>query len=334
LKDIEVITIPFGETPLLDKLRYKIYGRDIEWAFYNPSFGKKIKNVINDFQPDVIHTHFGFSSWLFLKNFNDLAIPTFISFHGFDASHKLLSPRYCRTLRKFLDRPNTNAIFVSNFMRQNVEKAIGKVERSSILYYGTDTQFFTRNRPAPPKNPFIFLQISTFVPKKGHRYTVEAFAKLLEKHPNVAVKLILAGGGKLLEEIKNQCTTLNISDKVVFTGMVNPTQIHTLLQEAHAFVHHSVTPSFGDMEGIPNTLMEAMAMQLPILSTYHSGIPELVTHGVHGYLAQERDVETYAQQMYAILDWELKPENREKVELLFEKEKHCLILEEIYKRRA
>ena len=58
------------------------------------------------------------------------------------------------------------------------------------------------------------------------------------------------------------------------------------------FVHHSITPQNGDEEGIPTSIMEAMLMKLPILTTYHAGIPELVKHGENGLLCKEKDVNT------------------------------------------
>ncbi len=330
LKNVEVLEIPFGENAFLEKWRYKFYGRDFEWAFYNPLFGKKVKKIINDFQPDVIHTHFGFDSWVLLKNYTDTTIPIFITIHGFDASHKLRSARYRKTFHKFLNRPNLHPLFVSDALLKNAEKYVGRLPNAQIFFCAVDTNFFKRSSNNLAKTPFTFLQVSNFVEKKGHIYTLNAFAEFLKKHSNIDAKLILAGEGQFKQSIENQCATLNIQPKVSFPGIVNTPQVKALMEQANAFVHHSVTPSNGDTEGLPTVLMEAMSMQLPILSTYHSGIPELVEHGVNGYLVQERDVETYAQQMYDILPWELQPQNREKVELLFEKEKHCLILEDIY----
>ena len=104
------------------------------------------------------------------------------------------------------------------------------------------------------------------------------------------------------------------------------------LGHALAFVHHSVTgKKDGDMEGIPNAIMEAMAMELPVLSTLHSGIPELVENGLHGFLVEERAVAPYAHSMQKVLSWSQKPENREKVRKGFEKKNHARQLTEYYR---
>ena len=77
--------------------------------------------------------------------------------------------------------------------------------------------------------------------------------------------------------------------------------------------------------------MEAMAMELPVISTYHSGIPELVEDGVNGYLVPERDIDQYAEKLQQILQWDYASKNREKVIELFEKEKHCQLLQQFYR---
>jgi len=102
------------------------------------------------------------------------------------------------------------------------------------------------------------------------------------------------------------------------------------MSEANIFVHHSVTGPSGDMEGIPNAIMEAMGMELPVLSSIHSGIPELVENGENGFLVQEFDVESYAERINDIYDWELQPKNRTKVLEAFEQEVHKKRLLDIY----
>lgn len=335
----DVETLPFEQNEWLAKIRYKLQVLDFEAGFKKSTFAKQLSAAIETFQPDVIHTHFGFESWLLLLNFRRTDIPIFISFHGYDASHKLNSLRYRTTLKKLLKRPNLYPIFVSNFMQKQVEARLQmSIPQAQILYYGTDVDFFKRTRTDYPKTPFIFLQVSSFAVKKGHQYTVRAFAKLLQRldseaqTPSKRPLLILAGEGSLRNEIEQLCQKLGISDSVQFPGLVNQTQARELMEKAHAFVHHSVTSKpIGDMEGIPNALMEAMAMELPVLSTFHSGIPELVKDGLHGFLVAEEDVENYAQKMYEILKWGYLPKNRAKVVAQFEKQQHAQQLVAYYK---
>jgi len=335
----DVAQIPFETNARLQKIHYKLQVLDIEIGFKSLSFRKKLKKVVEEFQPDVIHTHFGFESWLFLLNFKRTDIPIFVSFHGYDASHKLNSARYRQTLKNVLNRPNLHPIFVSNFMQKQVESRLEmNIPQARILYYGTDIDLFQRQRYDFPQNPFTFLQVSSFAAKKGHVYTIKAFALFLQKweemdsastnvitdgEPTLPPILILAGDGPLRQAMQTLCQELGISDAVKFPGLVNQTQAKALMERSHVFVHHSVTSKpIGDMEGIPNALMEAMAMELPVISTRHSGIPELIEEGVHGFLVNEEDIKTYAQRMYEALSWTYKPQNRQKVAQQFERKQH------------
>jgi colanic acid/amylovoran biosynthesis glycosyltransferase len=331
----KIVEVPFYQNNIEYRIRKTLRARDLEFGVKKSSFEKKIKSIVNDFQPDVIHCHFGYESWLFLLNFDQQKIPIFLHFHGFDASHKLTSLRYCKTLDKILERSDVTPIFVSNFMHKNVEKHLNrKIENWKLLYYGTDCDFFTRIKKQPDKNPFVFLQISSFTEKKGHEFTVKAFKKLIESKPDFNCKMIFGGDGTLRKEIEMLVQELDIQHLVEFKGTVNRQEAKDLMENAHCFLHHSVTSyPIGDMEGIPNAIMEAMSMQLPILSTFHSGIPELVENGKHGFLVAERDIDDYAAKMRAILSWNYLPENREKVIQGFEKQQHGKLLENYYEEK-
>ncbi len=329
----KVIEIPFYCNNIDYKIRKTLRARDFEIGAKKRNFAHQIKNTVSDFQPDVIHCHFGYESWIFLHNFPVGKTPIFLHFHGFDASHKLKSPRYCETLKRIFSRPDVTPIFVSHFMHKNVENHLHqKFNNWCLLYYGTDCSFFQRTTFNTSKTPFTFLQISSFADKKGHEFTIKAFHVFLQKYKNPNVKLVFAGDGGLRFAMEQLVEMLDIQQYVSFIGLINRQDAKKWMEQSHCFVHHSVTSyPVGDMEGIPNALMEAMSMQLPVLSTYHSGIPELVEDGVHGYLVQERDIEAYAEAMQKILTWNYLPQSREKVKTQFEKQQHGELLVEYYK---
>jgi glycosyltransferase involved in cell wall biosynthesis len=217
-------------------------------------------------------------------------------------------------------------------MHRGIERAIGqKVNKWSLLYYGTDCNFFSRQFRTKSNNQFVFLQISSFAEKKGQEYSISAFSKFIKKNNNINCKLILAGEGDLKAEAEKRVKDLDLMSHVDFPGLVNKSEAKKLMESADCFVHHSITSSTrGDMEGIPNAIMEAMAMELPIISTFHAGIPELVEDGVNGLLVNERDVDAYAEAMNKILTWDYLPQNRAKIEAYFEKEKHGKLLVQYY----
>jgi glycosyltransferase involved in cell wall biosynthesis len=160
--------------------------------------------------------------------------------------------------------------------------------------------------------------------------TLKAFSQYLKNNPESDAKLIFIGDGEFLNQVKIEANALGISYQVEFKGKLPQKEIIELLNEATVFVHHSITAPNGDQEGIPNAVVEAMSMEMPILSTYHSGIPELVENKVNGFLCKENDIEELAKQMTEISSWSYLPVNREKVEQMFNIEKHIKTLADFY----
>lgn len=332
---VEVEEISISIMPWVQRIKWRLKSWNIYWSEANPRFRKRFNEIVHEFQPDIIHCHFGNESMRVFDNFFRTDIPLFIHFHGYDASAELRFNLYKAKLRRLFERPNVFPILVSSHMHAFMRKQGVEVPEPHILYYGTDTDVFQRKGPAASRPPVVFLQISSFNATKGHAYTLRAFRKLFDAHPELEgqVRVVLAGGSFRIDEMKAECKSLGLDSCVSFPGWVTVDQAYELLSEAHVFIHHSITAvGSGSMEGIPNALMEAMAMELPVLSTWHSGIPELVEDGIHGYLVNEGDVGAYAKRLYDILDWELVPQSREKVKRLFEKEQHYRLLVSYYQQ--
>jgi colanic acid/amylovoran biosynthesis glycosyltransferase len=127
------------------------------------------------------------------------------------------------------------------------------------------------------------------------------------------------------------CAKLGIKDLVDFPGWCSAKMTRDILNRSDAFVHHSVTPpKSGDREGTTTSTMEAMAMELPVVASNHSGIPEVVEHGVNGLLVDEYDVDSYVEALKSIMGWGLLPDNRKKIIEEFSKEVHERNLERLY----
>jgi glycosyltransferase involved in cell wall biosynthesis len=324
--------------PLMDnKLLRKIYlqASKREWnRFLLVFFGyfSKRNKIIKDFKPDIIHIHFGDTATrLFFPLIKTISrYPIIISFHGFDASLLLNNTQYLGRIQRLVCYPNINGIYVSkklltNLLKHNVN--LNK-EKFHLLHYGVDLSLFQR-KSRPVNTPKIILQISGFYEKKGHIYTIQAFKKYITKYPGTAI-LILGGDGPIHQEIKQEAIRLNLGDNVQFPGWISRKEAPSLLEKADVFVHHSVVSSKGDQEGMPNAIIEAMAMELPILATFHSGIPELVQDGINGLLVKERDVDEYANKLEQIIFWGRQPQNRDRVIEYFSIESHTQNLINIY----
>jgi glycosyltransferase involved in cell wall biosynthesis len=142
-----------------------------------------------------------------------------------------------------------------------------------------------------------FVQAGRLIEKKGLPVTLRAFAVFLGRHPNA--NLTIAGEGLLLGQLQNLARELNIDGRVWFTGFISQEQLRGIYYASHIFLHPSQTGHDGNQEGIPNSMLEAMASGLPVFATRHGGIPEAIENGVSGVLVTERDHEKFAA---ALLD--------------------------------
>jgi colanic acid/amylovoran biosynthesis glycosyltransferase len=114
-------------------------------------------------------------------------------------------------------------------------------------------------------------------------------AKLVKDVSRVEYSIV--GDGPLRKSLEQLIGALGMGASIKVLGWKRQDEVVEILKTAHIMLAPSVTAADGNQEGIPNALKEAMAMGLPVVSTRHAGIPELVDDGVSGYLVPERDVE-------------------------------------------
>lgn len=321
--------VVFPESSFKSKIRWRLEALGLVFNWKEKSFATKLTETINAFDPHIIHCQFSYEGAKLIQNY-DTDLPIVINFRGYGASYKLNNKKYVSWLKKILNQENIYSIFVSNSLKNNLLNE-GILFRNTpyILYTGVNTDIFKRNKTNQSENT-IFLQVSNFNDKKGQQITIQAFNKYIKSGEKRNSELVFVGDGKNITKCKDLVDSLNLQDKVVFKGAMNREQIITEMERASVFVHHSLTPTNGDQEGIPNSIIEAMSMKLPILSTYHSGIPEAVENGVNGYLCQENDIDTYSIQMAEIASWDYLEINRKKVNKQFNIKTHIDQLRYIY----
>ncbi len=114
-------------------------------------------------------------------------------------------------------------------------------------------------------------------------------------------KLIMAGNGELLGLCKNLERLLNIENNIKFLGVISPDQTRIYMEKAIAYIQHSIVAESGDSEGTPLAILEAQAAALPVISTNHAGIPDVVINNVTGFLVEEKDIQGMKEAMKKIL---------------------------------
>lgn len=312
----------FGNTKLLEYKRNWLYKRiwdrlylyNLSMNYENRLFQKQLNELIRSFQPDIIHCHFGPEGLRITDNLRGLKIPVIVNLHGYDASSFIKeSPIYAYRLKSLFQKANVFPTTTSNSLINHLKDQGIESENSLPVYSGIDPNFFQRSNLSTQSTSFTFLQVSGFREKKGHIFTIKAFKKLLDLHPKNSFKLVFVGGGEKEAAAKMLCKSLGIATRVFFEGWASPQKVKSYLELANCFIHPSVTPPNGDMESTTIAIMEAMSMELPILSTYHSGIPELVENGKHGILVEEKNIDQYVLAMQSIIDWGLQPQNRQHI---------------------
>jgi colanic acid/amylovoran biosynthesis glycosyltransferase len=216
-------------------------------------------------------------------------------FHGYDVSMNDVVERYMPHYRRLFESSDL-FLPVSEFWAERLVQWGCSRRKIFVGRMGIDVKRFDYRPPAAPADNFELLIVGRLTEKKGIDYAVCAMAMI-----DAPVKLTIIGGGELFEPLRQLAKSMGVEDRVQFLGKRPHAEITHRLQHAHAFLLPSVTSSTGDMEGIPVALIEAMASGLPVISTRHSGIPELIDNTKTGFLVEERDVGALAHVICAII---------------------------------
>ena len=221
-----------------------------------------------------------------------------VSFHGHDASRfvKVNGPRgydYLFTRANLITTP-TDAM-------KAVLVGLGcPADKIHVHRYGVDLSQFRPDTRQPSTDGIVrLLSVGRLVEKKGFEFSLRALAEL----PDLTrVRHQILGEGPLHERLTGLVQALGLEPYVEFLGARNKDTVLEAMRHADALILTSVTAADGDQEGLPVTLIEAQAMGLPVISSYHAGIPELVRDGETGFLVHERDIAGTAAAMQRLID--------------------------------
>ena len=267
------------------------------------SFSKLVR--ANDIS--LLHIYFGNNGVFWLPLFRKRAIPIIVSFHGADVAVGFNTPSGQRRLKQVFEAADL-LLARSHSIRQSMIAAGCSPDKIRIQRTGIPgSDFGYRPRGFPDEGRFQFLQACRLIEKKGVEVTLKAYAKFFERWPNS--NLAIAGDGPLRKPLEQLAQQLGIGGRVAFTGFLTKEQLIKAYYESHVFIHPSERTSAGDNEGIPNSLLEAMATGLCSIATRHGGIPEAIEHLENGVLVEEHDFEGVHSWMNRLAgDWSLAVE--------------------------
>ncbi|MBU5614586.1 glycosyltransferase [Geomonas azotofigens] len=252
---------------------------------------------------DHLHAHFATESALVAFVTSKITgVPFSFTAHAYDIfmrDRKVIDEESPVKRLTLLTEAAAKVVTISEYNKAYILGLIGDRYRDKIeiVRCGINPSRFTFLERGD-RGKTTFLSIGRFVEKKGHDYLLRAFAEVQRVVPKSELRLL--GDGYQRPAVMELAAQLGIAESVYFGGSVSSEEVIAEMERADVFVLHSVTGANGDREGIPVSIMEACATGLPVVSTRHSGIPELVLDGVTGLLSDERDVAAFANHMIAL----------------------------------
>ena len=235
----------------------------------------------------LLHIYFGHIAVHLLPLIRAWNKPTIVSFHGADVLVDMNKRAYRRATKEMLDAVKRVLVRSESLRRAVVDLGCdeGKID---IVRTGIPLEEFPfRERSFPENGQWRLVQACRLIEKKGLPTALRAFAEFSSRYPRSTITI--AGDGPLLDELQALARELKIAHRVSFAGFVSQEKLRALFYASHIFLHPSETGHDGNQEGVPNSMLEAMASGLPVFATHHGGIPEAIENGISGVLVAERD---------------------------------------------
>ena len=248
---------------------------------------RKLLAILNRYDAQLLHIYFGHIAVHLLPLIVHWSGPSVVSFHGADVmvdmdkpAHRAATERMLKAARLVLVRSRSLGDAV---IRIGCPENKIRIHRTGIPI--TETPFAARTWPTA--GDWRFVQAGRLIEKKGFATSLRAFAEFATRYPRST--FTIAGEGPLQSELETQACTLGVGDKVFFRGFIPQKELRELFYSSHIFLHPSEMGTDGNQEGIPNSMLEAMASGLPVFATLHGGIPEAIENDRSGILVAEKD---------------------------------------------
>jgi len=249
---------------------------------------------------ELMHVYFGHTGVHLLEFIREWSQPCVVSFHGMDIQPRPGQEGYDEAMRALL-KVVPLVLARSHSLLAALEQWGCPREKLRLNRTGIPLEDFPfTQRPLPADGSWRLVQACRLIEKKGLRTTLRAFAKFHARHPKA--RLAIAGGGPMKEELAALAGELGIAQAVELRGFLSQRDLAALYAQSHVFVHPSEMPPDRNQEGVPNSMLEAMATGLPVLATTHGGIPEAVTHERTGLLVAEKDEAALFRAMCDLTD--------------------------------
>ncbi len=297
----EAERFPFTDLRIVAKFRWQFLRRiwyrqvrDVPWTITRGQT-KRLVHVLESEGAQLLHIYFGHIAVHLLPLIRAWSKPAVVSFHGADVMIDLHKPAYRAATVAMLEAVRL-VLVRSDSLRQALisfgcDPRKIRLQRTGIPL--REIPFEQRTWPADGE--WRFVQACRLIEKKGLRTSLKAFAEFARRYPGA--QFTIAGEGPLLGELQALAGELAVTDRIHWSGFISQSELRQIFRRSHIFLHPSETGRDGNQEGVPNSMLEAMASGLPVFATTHGGIPEAIEHGVSGVLVAEHDAEALAREL-------------------------------------
>jgi glycosyltransferase involved in cell wall biosynthesis len=258
---------------------------------------------------DLIHAH-----WV-LPNApaamlvaNRRKLPLVVSMHGSDVFMAEKNRVFGYTARQCFDAAAWLTACSDDLMQRAI--ALGAEEsKTDWIPYGADAKAFhvepreaeqVRAKLELTREDVMILAVGRMVYKKGFEFLVGAMPQILERTPNA--RLVLVGYGDLLDDLQKQAHSLGLNGHVTFTGQVPRPEIPAYFGAADIVTVPSVRDAAGNVDGLPNVVLEGMAAGKPLVASNIAGFPDVIREGESGLLVPEKDSDALANAIVSLAE--------------------------------
>lgn len=255
-----------------------------------------IRKIIREFNPDILHAHYASSYGLLgvLSRFH----PFIISVYGADVYTFPLKNIITKNLFKLNLWAADKILSTSNIMAEEITKYTKK--QIEITPFGIDLDIFhprARKENLFCKNDIVVGTVKSLEDKYGIEYLIKAFKLVKDRHPEMSLKLLIAGKGTKERELKELVAKLGIADVTTFTGFVDYHKVH----EYHNMIDIAVFISIEDSESFGVSVLEASACAKPVIVSDAGGLPEVVEKDITGLIVEKKNIAQTADAIEELL---------------------------------
>lgn len=255
---------------------------------------QRVRDYLLDYRPRAVLAEFGPTACRLRRACIRANVPLYAHFHGYDATMLGRDAAWRRHYRKLFDDA-AGVIVPSRFLAERLRGLGCPDDRLHVSPNGIDPSTCLPSS----REPGLVVAVGRLVEKKAPHLTIRAFAAVTQRLPDT--QLTMVGDGPLRDLCEAEIAKHGIAEKVHLLGVQPSETVRALLSRAQLFVQHSVEARCGDMESFGVSLIEAMASQVPVVTTRHNGFVDTVADGETGMLVDEHDVEGMADAMEALL---------------------------------